>query len=185
VVTSAKNYLDTALAAAPEAAALADDEAVAWIMYTSSDWGTSYSVGDVYTPGSKTVGTVATDVPVTGEGTYTVALDFTGTAAGYANGITFSAVAVGNGETLFPGYIMHITEVKINGEAVTMSGLPYTTSDDGICTRVNLYNAWVTAPPADAGCMMGSTRNCSPCPVDQNLFGQVKTLEVTFRYIKK
>ncbi len=185
VLASAQNHIDTALAAAPEAEALADDEAVAWIMYTSSDWGTSYSVGDIYNPGSATAGLVATDVPVTGEGTYTVALDFTGTSAGYANGVTFSAVAVGNGEILFPGYVMHITEIKINGEAVAMSGLPYTTSDDGVCTRVNLYNAWVTAPPAEARSMMGSTRNCSPCPVDQNLFGQVKTLEVTFRYVKK
>jgi len=185
VLTSAKTAMDEGLAAAPETETLAADEAVAWIMYTSSDWGTSYSVGDVYNPGSATAGVVATDVPVTGEGTYTVALDFTGTGAGFANGVTFSAVAVGNGETLFPGYVMHITEIKINGEVITMSGLPYTTSDDGICTRVNLYNAWVTEPPMDARSMMGSARNCSTCPVDQNLFGQVKTLEVTFRYIKK
>ena len=185
IETNAKNAMDTALAAAPEAEALADNEAKAWIMYTSSDWSTSYSVGDTYNPASATAGLVATDVPITGAGTYTVALDFTGTSGGFANGVTFCALGIGNGEKLFPGYIIHITEVKINGEVVTMTGLPYTTSDDGICTRVNLYNAWVTAPPADARSMMGSVRNCTPTPMGQEQFGQVKTLEITFRYIAK
>ena len=185
IETNAKNAMDTALAAAPEAEALADNEAKAWIMYTSSDWSTSYSVGDTYNPASATAGLVATDVPITGAGTYTVALDFTGTYNGAANGVTFCALGIGNGEKLFPGYIVHITEVKINGEVVTMTGLPYTTSDDGICTRVNLYNAWVTAPPADARSMMGSVRNCTPTPMGQDQFGQVKTMEVTFRYIAK
>lgn len=185
VVSTAKNRIDTILAEAPEAEALAPDEAKAWIMYTSSDWGTSYSVGDTYAPGSATAGLVATDVPVTGPGKYTVALDFTGTAAGFANGVTFCAVGIGNGETLFPGYIMQILEVKINGEAVTMSGIPYTTSDDGTCTRVNIYNAWVTEPPAEARSLGGNTKMCSPVPVDQSMFGEVKTLEVTFMYIKK
>jgi len=128
---------------------------------------------------------VATDVPVTGAGTYTVALDFTGTAAGFANGVTFCAVGIGNGEKLFPNYVMHITSVKINGEEVKMEGLAYTTSDDAICTRVNLYNEWVTSVPAEARSMMGSTKNCTPCPMDKAAFGEVKTLEVTFRYIKK
>ena len=185
IVADAQADIAEALAAAPEAVALAPDEAKAWIMYTSSDWGTQYSVGDIYNPGSATAGLVATDVPVTGEGTYTVALDFTGTAAGFANGVTFSAVGIGNGETLFPGYVMHITEIKINGEVIKMSGLPYTTSDDGTCTRVNLYNTWITSIPAEARSMRGSAASCTPCPVDQELFGQVKTLEVTFKYIKK
>ncbi len=185
VKETAEYRMTEILEAAPEAEALAPDEAKAWIMYTSSDWSTSYSVGDTYAPASATAGLVATDVEVTGEGTYTVALDFTGTSAGYANGVTFCAVGIGNGETLFPGYIMHVTEIKLNGETVSMSGLPYTTSDDGICTRVNLYNAWVTTLPVEARSMMGSVNNCTPCPLDQNLFGEVTTMEVTFRYIKK
>ncbi len=185
IMSVAQATITDATNAAPEAEALSDDEAVAWIMYTSSHWATSYSVGDTYAPRSATAGLVATDVPVTGEGTYTVALDFTGTGAGFANGVTFSAVAVGNGEKLFPGYVMHITEVKINGEVVGMTGLPFTTSDDGACTRVNLYNEWVTSVPAEARSMMGSTKNCTPCPMDKAAFGEVKTLEVTFRYIKK
>ena len=186
VLANAKATMDAGLAAAPEAAALADDEAVAWIMYTSSDWGTSYSVGDVYAPDSATAGLVATDVPITGAGTYTVALDFTGTAAGYANGVTFCALGIGNGEKLFPNYVIHITSVKINGEEVTMNGLAYTTSDDSVCTRVNLYNAWVTQVPSTGRTMMGAASSvCTPCPVPQEAFGNVKTMEVTFRYVAK
>jgi len=171
--------------AAAEAKALAADEAVAWIMYTSSDWGIQYSVGDTYAPESATAGLVATDVLVTGEGTYTVALDFTGTAAGYANGTTFCAVGIGNGEYLFPDYVINVLEVKINGEVVKLSGLPYTTSDDGTCTRVNLYNAWVTAIPESGRSMMGSATYCTPCPMTPEDFGEVKTMEVTFKYIKR
>ncbi len=186
VVTTAKADIEAVLAAAPEAEALAEDEAVAWIMYTSSDWSTSYSVGDVYAPGSATAGLVATDVPVTGAGSYTVALDFTGTSAGFANGVTFCAVGIGNGEKLFPGYIMNITSVKINGEEVKMNGLAYTTSDDSICTRVNLYNAWVTSIPEEGRTMMGAAGPvCTPCPIPQEAFGNVKTIEVTFNYVKR
>ncbi len=186
VVTAAQDYLAAALAAAPEAEALAEDEAVAWIMYTSSDWGVSYSVGDVYTPGSASTGLVATDVPVTGAGTYTVALDFTGTGAGFANGVTFCALGIGNGEKLFPNYVVNITSVKINGEEVKMNGLAYTTSDDSICTRVNLYNAWVTQVPATGRTMMGAAGPvCTPCPIPLEAFGNVKTIEVTFNYVKR
>ena len=185
--TQAQADITAATDAAVEAAALAPDEAKAWIMYTSSDWGVQYSVGDTYAPDTATAGIVATDAEITGEGTYTVALDFTGTAAGSANSTTFCAVGIGNGESLFPGYIMLITEVKINGQVIKTNGLPYTTSDDGLCTRVNLYNAWVTEVPATGRTMMGGVSSvCTPCPVPLEAFGeQIKTMEVTFRYIKK
>ncbi|MGN0506585.1 MAG: glycoside hydrolase family 5 protein [Lachnospiraceae bacterium] len=181
----AEKKLAGAMEAAPEAKALADDEAVAWIMYTSSDWAVSYSVGDTYAPDSATAGLVATDVPITGAGTYTVSLDLTGTAAGCGNGMTFAALGIGNGEKLFPGYIINIIEVKINGEKVTLNGLPYTTSDDGLCTRVNLYNAWVTALPEEARTMFGRASYCTPTPLDITNLGEIRTIEVTFNYVKK
>lgn len=180
--TKAQADMEEALANASDGFVLSEDKAVAWIMYNSSDWGTLYSVGDVYDPASKTAGIVATDVEVTGEGTYTVALDFTGTAAGYANSVVFSAVAVGNGELLYPGYIMHITEVKINGEPYKLTGRPYTSSDDQKCTRVNLYNEWVSALPEDIRVMGGGTTGCSPCLLDAATLGNVETIEVTFDY---
>ncbi|MGN0431829.1 MAG: cellulase family glycosylhydrolase [Lachnospiraceae bacterium] len=172
-----------ALAEAPEAAGVDENTAVAWIMYTSSDWGIQYSVGDVYSPDSKTAGIVATDVEITGEGTYTVSLDFTGTSGGYASGVTFSAVGIANGEILYPGYCIEIKEVLINGEPYKLTGRPYTASDDKICTRVNLYNAWVTAPPGDARTASGNAMYVSPCVLDAESLGNVETIEVTFDYV--
>ncbi len=180
---AAQADMDVALANASDGFVLSEDKAVAWIMYNSSDWGTLYSVGDVYDPASKTGGVVATDVEITGEGEYTVALDFTGTAAGYANSVVFSALAIGNGELLYPGYIINITEVLINGEPYKLLGRPYTSSDDQKCTRVNLYNEWVSALPEEIRVLGGGTTGCSPCLLDPATLGNVETIQVTFKYM--
>lgn len=160
---------------------LGENEAMAWLMYNSSDWTTMYCSQDKYDPSQCSVGVVATDVYVTGEGTYTVALDFTGTAGGYANGVVFSAVGIDNGELLYPGYYMEITSVKINGEEYELTGQYYTTSDNQDTTRVNLYNSWVTKIPEDAHCK-GDIAYATPCVIEENI-GNVKTIEVTFEYI--
>lgn len=161
---------------------LDDATAIAWIMFNSNDWSIMYSVGDIYDPESKTEGLVATDVEITGEGTYTVSLDFTGTAAGYANGTAFSALAIGNGELLYPGYIITITDLQVNGESYTLTGKPYTTSDDQKCTRVNLYNGWVTTIPEEARTADGNISDVSPIIVDNADLSQIKTLSITFTY---
>ena len=179
---NAQTAMAEGLASSEPAAGLADDQAMAWIMYNSGDWALMYSVGDVYKPDDKTEGIVATDVEVTGEGTYTVSLDFTGTAAGYADSVAFSAVAVGNGETLFPGYVINVSEILINGEPYQMKGKPYTSSDDGICTRSNLYNGWVPSVPAEARTVDGSLNAATPCLLDAETLGHVETIEVTFYY---
>ncbi len=183
VQTAARAEIDAATAAAPEAAGVSDTTALAWIMYSSSDWGVSYSVGDVYSPESGTAGIVATDVEITGEGTYTVALDFTGTAGGYANSTVFSAVGIANGELLYPGYCIEIKEILINGEPYKLTGRPYTASDDKKCTRVNLYNEWVSAAPDDARTAAGNAMYVSPCVIDAATLGNVKTISVTFDYV--
>lgn len=184
LLAAEKAQNEAALAAAPEAAGVDDRTALAWIMYTSSDWGVQYSVGDEYSPDSATAGIVATDVEITGEGTYTVALDFTGVAGGYASGVTFSAVGIANGEALYPGYVINIKEILVNGEAVKLTGRPYTTSDDGLCTRVNLYNAWVTKVDTEKARVAGGGKvYLSPTIIDAETLGNVKTLSVTFEYV--
>lgn len=161
---------------------LEDDKAMSWIMFNSGDWGTMYSVGDVYDPNSKSDGLVATDVEITGEGTYTIGLDFTGTGAGFANSTAFSALAIGNGEILYPGYIVDITEIQINGEPYTMVGKPFTTTDDNVCTRLNLYNGWINKIPEEARTIDGDTSDVSPIIMDQATLGEIKTLTITFDY---
>lgn len=183
IQTAAQADIEAATAAAPEAAGVDESTAVAWIMYSSSDWGISYSVGDTYAPDSGTAGIVATDVEITGEGTYTVGLDFTGTSGGYANSMVFSAVGIANGEVLYPGYCIEIKEVLINGEAYKLTGRPYTASDDEKCTRVNLYNEWVSAVPDDARTAAGNAMYVSPCVLDAATLGNVETIQVTFEYV--
>lgn len=163
-----------------------DEKATAWLMYNSADYVLAYSVGNDYNPSSKSDGLVATDVPITGAGTYTVGLDFTGTAFGYGNSTTFMALGISNGERLYPGYSITILDVKVNGESYSLTGKPFTTSDDEICTRLNLYNAWVTSIPKDARTADGDIKHVSPTVVDSKTLGdKIKTITVEFKYSLK
>ncbi len=179
---SAVKALNTALAAAGNAKNLSSDEAIAWLMYSSGDYSISYSVGDKYNPSSKSDGVVATDPAVTGPGTYTVALDFTGTKAGTATGVSFSALGIANGEKLFPEYKITVKEILINGKPYEISGKPYTTSDDGLCTRVNLYNGWVNEIPSKARVSDGDRTGLSACLLNKDTLGKIKTISIIFDY---
>ena len=164
----------------------ATGEAVAWIMFDSGDYQITYSVGDVYSPTSKTEGVIASDVIVSGAGTYTVGLDFTKTNVGYASSITFSAVGIAHGELLFPGYIIDIKKILVNGEPYNMRRRPYTTADDGICTRVNLYNEWVTAIPDNIRVINPNWRPyVSATLLDKRNLGRIESIEVVFDYFAR
>lgn len=186
IISAAKSQIETTFAdvASKEEAERAElaKKSMAWIMFNSSDWSVMYSVGDTYDPYAKTDGLIATDVEVTGEGTYTVGLDFTETGAGFANSTAFSALAIANGETYYPGYVINIIDVQVNGESYSLHGSPYTTSDDGNCTRVNLYNAWVNSVPDDVRTIDGDLTNASPTILNQEDLGEIKTLTITFEY---
>ncbi len=160
-----------------------DENAIAWIMYSSNDWASTYSVGDVYDPTAISDGIVASDIQIEEAGTYTVSLDFTGTAAGFANSCSFSALGISNGELLFPGYTITIKEILINGEPYAMTGIPYTTADDQICTRVNIYNGWVTEIPEEARMAnMNQLMAASAAVIDPSTLGNVETISITFDY---
>ena len=185
---NAKAEMEAALAAAPESlndgtpAGAASDEAVAWLMFNSNDWSVTYSVGDEYNPSEKTDGIVAGDVKITGEGTYTVSLDFSKTAAGYANSTVFCALGISNGELLYPGYIIEVVDLEINGQSYPLVAEPYTTTDDKKCTRLNIYNAWVKSVPAEARTADGDTSTVSPCIVDNEELGNITSISLTFEY---
>lgn len=78
---------------------------------------------------------------------------------------------------------MDIKEIKINGKAITLTAKPYTASDDEKCTRVNLYNEWVSKLPDDAHTLDGNLDGCSAVIVDKADFAQVEKIEVTFDYV--
>ena len=157
-----------------------DDTAVAWIMYQSADYGMAYCVGNTYDPTNKSTGVKATNALITGEGQYTVALDFT--AAGIAKGVNFSALGIYNGETLFPGYVITIDSLKVNGEETEFAAKSYTSSDDGKCTRVNLNNPWVSKAPDDARTADGSVDGISAQIWTPNNNKRIDTIEITFTY---
>ena len=191
VAGAGKAALDAMAAAAPDtlvenALNTDPDSCVAWIMFSGGDWATSYSVGDVYTPDSLTPGIVPTDVEITGPGTYTVALDFTGTDAGYASNTAFSAIGISNGEQKYPGYCIFFTEAVINGEPIKLKGRNYTCSDDGKCTRSNLYNEWVDMNSARSGArvLFGDLTGISAVLLDREMvvMQKIRTIEITFRY---
>ena len=144
----------------------------AYLMYADAAWAKQYWGGDA------DEGVTATNAEITGAGTYTVGLEF----AEEAQGLAFTAVGVVNGENTFPGYFIDVTEIKVNGEAIEV-GKGYTSSDDGITTRENLYNEWVAELPSDARRADGNLDNASPIVVDKEAFAAVKTVEVTFNYI--
>ena len=195
-----QDYADVQAAAAAEAAAAAaeapvtflqdavvvdDQTALAWIMWNDGSWALTHSVGDTYNADSISEGLVATNAIITGEGKYTVGLDFTGTAQGYSASVAFAAIGISNGEALYPNYLVNIKEVRINGEIYRLKGRAYTTSDDGLCTRVNLYNEWVTSVPKTARLPGGNLAGATPTPINRNdaVIAEIKTIEIDFEYL--
>ncbi len=184
---NAQESIDAALAKAEEELSkdidlpASDDYAVAWIMYNSKDYNYSYCVGNVYDPTAMTAGIKATNAKIEGDGTYEVSLDFTG--AGKANGVAFSALGISNGEKLFPNCTIKIEEIKVNGEPVEMIAPGYTSSDDGVCTRVNLFNEWVKSLPDDARSFDGAVPDdASAIIIDTKDFSNMDTLSVKFTF---
>lgn len=155
-----------------------EDAAIAWIMYQSSDYTKSYSVGDSYDPTNKTKGIKEKNALITGAGTYTVSLDFT--ECGAAKGVAFAALGVSNGEDLYPGYTITIDKILINNAPYELDGKEYTTSDDKHCTRVNLYNGWVNDLPKEARTTDGDFTDCSAQIMKLGDKTSVETISITF-----
>jgi len=150
-----------------------ESETTAYLSFAAADWGDKYWYdGNDYAP------VVANNVEVTGYGQYTVSLDFSGVEGGLANGIAFLDVEIANGETAFPNSYMTIDELKINDEVVDL-GKTYTSSDDDIATRTNLYNEWVEV--VDKGRTSdGDTEGLTAVPVNKGDYPEITTIEVTF-----
>ena len=179
IQSAAKTRLDAGMAAAPVTyrdvqLEISDAATAAWIMWNSGDWALSYSVGDVYSPAALSPGMTVQDAQITGPGVYTVGLDFTGTQQGASASVGFSALAIMNGEKLFPNHQIVIREVLVNGQPHTLTGTPYTTSDNGVTTRVNLFNEWV-----------GKKTGVTATPLNKNApeMKKIKTITVTFELI--
>lgn len=162
----------------PNASPIADAEnplSTAFLMYADANWQYQW-----WHDGSEPAeGVKVTEAAVTGEGQYTVGLDFTGTAEGAASGIAFAAVGLENGEKALPGWKIRVDEIRVNGQAIDAKK-GYTSSDDGVVTRSNIYNEWVSELPADARSWDGVTEDATWTTVDKAAFERVETFEVDF-----
>ncbi|MBR5111565.1 MAG: hypothetical protein IK099_15410 [Clostridia bacterium] len=125
-----------------------------------------------------TDGVTASLADVRGEGTYTVGLSFDRPA----EGLYFMALSIENGEARNPGWVVDVKEVKVNGQPVEL-GKVYTVSDDGLRTRVNLFNAWVKNVPEDARFADADAQDASAVAVSPDDFAAVETVEITFDYL--
>lgn len=145
-------------------------------------------VGYYWGTDADTLTYAATNAKIEGNGQYTVALDAStngyNQTTGYADmqGLTFAAVIVKNGTTLYPNMVITIDSIKLDGTEVEMTKKPYTSSDDGKEMRSNIYNGYVDATQVspDARTADGDLTNCSPQVVDPASFGTYKKIEVTF-----
>ncbi|MBQ9251673.1 MAG: DNA-binding protein [Clostridia bacterium] len=146
----------------------------AYLMYANSDW----SVQNWGTEDSEDGAVIVTPAAVTGEGDYTVALEF----AQPAEGLAFTALGIQKGEFDLPYYSYRINAIRVNGEGVEFTK-GYTSSDDGKETRVNIYNEWVSALPEDAHTADGDLTDASPIIVNKDAFTGVTKVEVDFTAI--
>ena len=148
--------------------------ATAYLMFADAAW-----VNQVWNPGEQPAGMTVTEAPIYGEGDYTVGLAFETPA----EGVAFTALGIANGEEAFPGWKIKINEIRINGQAIEV-GKGYTSSDEGIVTRMNIFNEWVGEIPADARSWDGETADASWIIVNKEDFASVESFEVDFSYIK-
>lgn len=182
-----KKEMEEVAAAAPEAwkgqETYAPGTPVAWIMWNGGAG--TYSVGDTFNAADCTAGITATNTVLDGAGEYTVSLDF----AGGNNGLTFAALAIADGEILYPGAIIHIKEITLDGTPVEL-GKYYTSSDDGKCTRVNLYNQWcgdLQKQVAKSDCNFrtvdGDLSDITATPLDPTTLAGTKNITITFELV--
>ena len=139
---------------------------------------------------------------IKGDGTYTVSVNadtngFRYDATGDVNGeytpggLNFLAVMIPEGETMYPGAVITVDSIKVDGNEIEMKGKNYTSSDDGVETRTNLYNAYVAEPSKDGRSVDGPLydpdgnaleicADYTPNVVDPADFAAWTKVEVTF-----
>ena len=191
-VTAAQDVeFEPANSAQPGQAYLAIVDGQWWIQY----WGSAEKDGYMlsYNAGI---------ADIKGDGVYTVSVtadtngfryDTTGdpTDQYVPEGLSFMSVMIPDGESLYPGAVIRIENIKVDGNDVELTAKNYTSSDDGAETRTNIYNSYVSAPSDDArtpdgalydedGDALDICKDYSAQIIDPAAFAQWTTVEVTF-----
>ncbi|MBR0484341.1 MAG: hypothetical protein IJJ69_06125 [Oscillospiraceae bacterium] len=139
---------------------------------------------------------------IQGDGSYTVSVtadtngfryDTTGdpTDQYVPEGLSFMSVMIPEGESLYPGAVITIDSIKVDGKEIELTAKNYTSSDDGSETRTNIYNSYVSAPSDDArsaegalydadGNAVDNIKDYSAQIIDPSAFATWTTVEVNF-----
>ncbi len=134
---------------------------------------------------------------ITGDGDYTVSVDVSTNGAQYeiariydypdyvAENLQFAAVKVVDGTKLFPNMTIEITAIRADGKDIELTAKNYTSSDDGVEMRSNIYNQWVKKFPEDArdaegNAVTGDFGEYSSEIIDAKHLGKWSKLEVDF-----
>ncbi len=150
----------------------------AYLAVSDSGWSVGYWGT---TSGGNTDGIVASAPLITGYGTYTTSLDFTGVSGAVLPDIVFLGLEVINGELYFPYSIVTIDSMSIDGVDVTSTlGNSYTTSDNGTETRLNIYNTWVSEITGNRFADGLTLEDVTATPLDGTLYTNISTISVTF-----
>ena len=123
---------------------LSDLQLDAWLTFADGAWWPQRTAID-----QSGNGVTANDAVVTGQGSYTVGLDFKsqGWHANGANGINNAYIVIENGEAELAGSYVQITDIRVNGESVAYNNnltVPFTwDAADQNDTAIPLYVGWM------------------------------------------
>ena len=160
---------------------LPEEGTQSYITFSDSAWANQW-----WNDGNEYPTVTMNQATVTGEGEYTVSCEIKATEDAPAKGLLFFDVEIKDGEKYFPYGYMNIKSVKINGEEVALTGKTYTSSDDGVTTRTNLYNEWVnTEDKTFGGRTADGSSDVTPTPVDVSAYADkdITSIEVTYELI--
>ncbi len=167
---------------------LAIAEEQVWVQYWGSSTDSGYMLA--YDAGVCTID---------GNGSYTVSVNagtngFRADAGEYTpSGLKFAAIIIKDGSQTCPDAVITIDSILVDGEEIEMTAKNYTSSDDGVELRSNIYNGYMAAtdlsgdahsaegPLFDAdGNKLDIADAYSPHVVDPADFGAWTTVEVNF-----
>lgn len=176
--------------ALPGQAYLAIVDSSLWVQY----WGSSTDEGSM-------LSYEAGVADITGNGTYTVSVNaatkgFRFETTGDINGnytpkgLSFLGVIIPEGELKYPGIILTVDSIKVDGEEIALKAKNYTSSENMVDTRTNLYYPYSKVPSTDARSVDGPlydgdtalpvSSGYSPKVIDPSDFATWTKVEVTF-----
>ncbi|MDI9413011.1 MAG: hypothetical protein QM401_05500, partial [Bacillota bacterium] len=152
-----------------------DSNTVAYINIAADGWSVQIWPDNYFDAENNPTDVIGTTQVVDGYGQYTAKVDFSKTENGFISEIGFLDIEISNGELAYPNSFMKIDSFKVNGEEVAL-GKTYTSSDDDIDTRVNLYNEWVSGEIKE-GRTADGTGDVTAQPFNVDAFDQITSIE--------